>query len=87
MRRAYSETKRTRLTAVKDAYDPDNVFHLNHNIAPEWTLTQERFCGSQPGQSAQPSAESEARGFPDLHQPGVITRSIARSRSRPRRDQ
>ena len=34
VRRAYSEAKRMRLTAVKDAYDPDNVFHLNHNIAP-----------------------------------------------------
>ncbi|MEA2147804.1 MAG: hypothetical protein QOG59_3391 [Solirubrobacteraceae bacterium] len=34
VRRAYSETKRTRLTAVKDAYDPDNVFHFNHNIPP-----------------------------------------------------
>jgi FAD/FMN-containing dehydrogenase len=34
VRRAYSEVKRARLTAVKDAYDPDNVFHLNHNIAP-----------------------------------------------------
>jgi FAD/FMN-containing dehydrogenase len=34
VRRAYSEDKRARLTAVKDAYDPDNVFHLNHNIAP-----------------------------------------------------
>ena len=34
VRRAYSEAKRTRLTAVKDAYDPDNAFHLNHNIAP-----------------------------------------------------
>ena len=34
VRRAYSEAKRPRLTAVKDAYDPDNVFHLNHNIAP-----------------------------------------------------
>jgi FAD/FMN-containing dehydrogenase len=33
VRRAYSEAKRARLTAVKDAYDPDNVFHLNHNIA------------------------------------------------------
>jgi FAD/FMN-containing dehydrogenase len=34
VRRAYTEAKRARLTAVKDAYDPDNVFHLNHNIAP-----------------------------------------------------
>jgi FAD/FMN-containing dehydrogenase len=34
VRRAYSEVKRARLTAVKDAYDPDNIFHLNHNIAP-----------------------------------------------------
>lgn len=32
--RAYSDTQRARLTAVKDAYDPDNVFHLNHNITP-----------------------------------------------------
>ena len=34
VRRAYSDTKRARLTAIKDSYDPDNVFHLNHNIAP-----------------------------------------------------
>lgn len=34
VRRVYSGTQRARLTAVKDAYDPDNVFHLNHNIAP-----------------------------------------------------
>lgn len=32
--RAYSAEKLTRLTAMKDAYDPDNVFHLNHNIKP-----------------------------------------------------
>ena len=34
VRRAYSDAKLARLTAVKDAYDPENVFHLNHNIAP-----------------------------------------------------
>jgi FAD/FMN-containing dehydrogenase len=34
VRRAYSEAKRARLTAVKDAYDPGNIFHLNHNIVP-----------------------------------------------------
>ncbi len=34
VRRAYSEAKLAHLTAVKDAYDPENVFHLNHNIAP-----------------------------------------------------
>jgi FAD/FMN-containing dehydrogenase len=34
VRRAYSDAQRARLTAVKDAYDPDNVFHLNHNIVP-----------------------------------------------------
>jgi hypothetical protein len=32
--RAYSAAKLTRLTAVKTAYDPDNVLHLNHNIKP-----------------------------------------------------
>jgi FAD/FMN-containing dehydrogenase len=32
--RAYSAEKLTRLTTVKTLYDPDNVFHLNHNIKP-----------------------------------------------------
>lgn len=34
IRRAYPEAKLTRLTAVKDAYDPGNAFHLNQNIRP-----------------------------------------------------
>ena len=34
VRRAYTPGKLTRLTALKDAVDPDNVFHLNQNIPP-----------------------------------------------------
>jgi hypothetical protein len=34
VQRAYSAGKLARLTALKDAWDPDNVFHLNQNIAP-----------------------------------------------------
>jgi FAD/FMN-containing dehydrogenase len=34
VKRAYPPEKLARLTALKDAWDPDNVFHLNHNIPP-----------------------------------------------------
>jgi FAD/FMN-containing dehydrogenase len=34
VRRAYGEAKLDRLRALKNFFDPSNVFHLNHNIAP-----------------------------------------------------
>ncbi|WP_307045147.1 FAD-binding oxidoreductase [Agromyces ramosus] len=34
LRRAFPDAKLARLTTVKRAYDPDNVFHLNQNISP-----------------------------------------------------
>ncbi len=36
--RAYSRDKLARLTALKDQYDPENVFHLNQNIQPSSLL-------------------------------------------------
>ena len=33
-RRIYGDTTLARLADLKRVWDPDNVFHVNHNIAP-----------------------------------------------------
>jgi len=33
-RRIYGDAKLTRLAALKRTWDPDNVFHVNPNVAP-----------------------------------------------------
>jgi len=38
LRRTYSDAKLARLVALKDEYDPSNVFRLNHNILPSRDL-------------------------------------------------
>ncbi len=34
VREAYPDATYARLAAIKAQYDPDNLFHLNHNIVP-----------------------------------------------------
>lgn len=39
LRASYGDDKFRRLVALKDEYDPDNIFSLNHNIPPSATRT------------------------------------------------
>jgi hypothetical protein len=48
VRRAYPPAKLARLTALKDLYDPENVFHLNQNIKPSVGRQDERFLAVVP---------------------------------------
>ena len=40
VRRAYGAGQMARLTALKDRYDPRNIFHLNHNIPARQSATR-----------------------------------------------
>lgn len=47
--KAYSPAVLTRLRAVKDRYDPGNVFRINHNITPSATAAADNQQQPRPG--------------------------------------
>ena len=54
---AYGEETYARLVALKERYDPTNVFHLNQNIVPSVVDAGSRIrgCASRPRFSAPPT--------------------------------
>ena len=44
VRDSYGDGKFARLVAVKDTYDPANLFRLNQNIRPSWPATEPAFA-------------------------------------------
>jgi hypothetical protein len=45
VRDAYGEEKYERLVALKDRYDPDNLFRLNQNIRPSTRAAEPALAG------------------------------------------
>ncbi len=57
MRSAYPPGVRERLVALKDRYDPDNLFRMNHNIEPSDSSSRPtRDRGGFPATSPEPSS-------------------------------